>query len=151
MVDNYLLAFDMNEQKQMDKNISAQLKVLKKDIANRKKSIPVATNEGRKLHKRVAMMNKIFPFVNNGSFLKITNKCIGCKICENVCPIGNIIVENNHARRLNKKCEFCLACIHHCPKGAISLKSERNPNARYINENISLDEIMSANHQRTKV
>lgn len=148
MVDNYLPAFDMNEQKQMNKNIPAQLEALEEDIRNRRKYIPVATDEGRKLHKRVAMMNKVFPSANNGSFLKITNKCVGCKICENVCPIGNITVENGHARRINKKCEFCLACIQLCPKGAISLKSERNPNARYINENISLDEIIKANRQR---
>lgn len=95
-------------------------------------------------------MNKIFPFANNGQALKITDQCKACGICTKVCPIGNIILANQHAQRLNEKCEFCLACIHHCPHHAIRLKRERNPQERYRNEKITLDEIISANHQTKK-
>lgn len=148
MVDNYLPAFDMAAEKKSDKRISEQLSAIIKDIDGRKKGFPMPTDAGRKLHKRVAMMNKIIPSVNNGSTLKITDKCVGCKICEKVCPIGNIIVLTDYAQRLNKKCEFCLACIHNCPNHAIALKRERNPSERYRNENITLEEIINANNQR---
>lgn len=147
MVDNYLPAFDMSEQKQIDKEIPKQLEAIREDLESRKKFIPTATAEGRKLHKRVATMNKIFLLANNGGLLKITDKCVGCGICRKVCPIGNIKIENGKAKRISKKCEFCLACIQHCPNGAISLKAEKNPRARYINENVTLDEIIKANNQ----
>lgn len=148
MVDNYLPAFDMATKKEIDKKISEQLSVISADINGRKRGLPTATDAGRKLHKRVALMNKISPSANNGGALVITDKCVGCSICQKVCPIENIAVSNGSAKRLNKKCEFCLACIHNCPNNAIALKRERNPNERYRNENIMLDEIINANNQR---
>ncbi len=147
MVDNYLPAFDMAEEKKIDKEIPSQIERIRREIESHKKDIPVANDEGRKLHKRVATMNKIFPTMNNGSLLKITDKCNGCGICAKVCPLDNFEITNGKAKRINKKCEFCLACIQHCPNKAISLKSDKNANARYINEHISLDEIIKSNCQ----
>lgn len=147
MVDNYLPVFDMNEQKAMDKYIDAQLKTILTNIDNLKQEISPSSPGGRKLHARVAKMNKIMPSLNNGTALKIkADKCTACKICSQVCPIGNIIVTSS-AKRLRKKCEFCLACIHNCPQNAISLKMDKNPNARYRNENITLEEIIKSNNQ----
>ncbi len=147
MVDNYLPAFDMAEEKKIDKEIPSQIERIRREIESRKKDIPVANDEGRKLHKQVALMNKLFPAANNGSMLKTTDKCNGCGICAKVCPLDNFEITNGKAKRINKKCEFCLACIHHCPNKAISLKPDKNPNERYINEYISLDEIIKSNCQ----
>ncbi len=66
MVDNYLPAFDMADEKKIDKEIPSQIERIKREIESYKKDIPVANDEGRKLHKRVATMNKIFPTMNNG-------------------------------------------------------------------------------------
>lgn len=148
MVDNYLPVFDMNEQKVINKHVDEQVKAVMENIDSLKKEIPSSTIEGRKLHSRVSKMNKIIPSLNNGKALKIdANKCTGCKICMQVCPVGNLIVTTT-AQKISKKCEFCLACVHHCPHNAIYLKMDKNPNARYRNENITLQEIMQANHQK---
>ncbi len=147
MVDNYLPAFDMAKEKKIDKDIPSQIERIRREIESRKKDIPVANDEGRKLHKQVTLMNKLFPAANNGSFLKITDKCNGCGICAKVCPLDNFEITNGKAKRIKKKCEFCLACIHHCPNKAISLKPDKNPNERYINKYISLDEIIKSNCQ----
>ena len=56
-------------------------------------------------------------------------------------------MENGKAKRVNKKCEFCLACIHACPNNAIALKREKNQNARFLNENININEIINSNNQ----
>lgn len=147
-VDNYLPAFDMAEETKIDKGSQARISEVIGDIKNRKREIPPATDAGRRLHKQVAAMNRIFPSFNNGSALKITEKCSGCGICERVCPIGNISIAGGKAARKSKKCEFCLACAQNCPSGAILLKKERNPNARYRNKSITLEEIITANNQR---
>ena len=109
-----------------------------------------ATDADRKLHKQVATLNKIIPSFNNGKMIKITDKCIGCKICEKVCPTGNIIVLTDYAQRRSKKCEYCLACVHACPQKAIIIKHEKNKNERYRNENVSLDEIIKSNFQNRR-
>ena len=43
---------------------------------------------------------------------------------------------------------MCMACIHTCPMMAIQMRMpEKNPKARYRNENISVCEIVEANNQ----
>ena len=147
MVDNYLTAFDMDAQKAMDKHVDAQLETIKADIAARKQFVPAATPRARKLHKSVAAMGRVLPSLHNGAALRITDDCYGCGICTQVCPVGNLKLKNGKSVRIEKTCLFCLACIHACPGNAIRLKKEKNPNARYRNEHISLSQLIEANNQ----
>jgi len=50
-------------------------------------------------------------------------KCIGCKICEKVCPFGAIIVdpEDKKARVLDA-CTLCGACVNACREGVLTIK-----------------------------
>ena len=53
--------------------------------------------------------------------LKISSeKCIGCGKCEDLCPMGNISIENQKAVQ-HKRCTMCYRCINNCPKQAITL------------------------------
>ena len=53
--------------------------------------------------------------------LKINSlNCIGCGLCEKLCPMGNIVVKNGIAVSDNK-CTMCYRCISKCPKQAITL------------------------------
>lgn len=147
MADNYLPVFDMDVEKSMDKHIEAQLEGIKADIAARRSFVPAASCKAKKLHKSAAAMNKLMPSLNNGSALRITEDCYGCGICTQVCPIGNLKLENGKSVRVEKTCLFCLACIHACPGNAIKLKKEKNPNARYRSDHVSLSELIEANNQ----
>lgn len=146
MVDNYIPAFDMNEQKAMNKHIDEQFTTIIKEINERKHDIPVPSQQARELYE---MASRRPDQVNNGSQITIdTNKCIGCSMCTLVCPIGNFYLEDKKAHRKSTTCEFCLACAHHCPRKAIfTAISDKNPDARYINENIKISEIIEANKQ----
>ncbi|HIZ45818.1 MAG TPA: hypothetical protein IAA19_02200 [Candidatus Olsenella pullistercoris] len=43
-------------------------------------------------------------------------------------------------------CNACLACIHACPARAIELPmGEKNPEARFRNEHVSLADLVAAN------
>ena len=80
--------------------------------------------------------------------LKVTENCVGCGICEKVCPSGSIRVVSGKAVHTPGSCQTCLACVHACPQKAIGLAvPEKNPGARYRNEHITLSEIIAANHQ----
>jgi len=149
MVDNYLPSFNMLEEKAIDKKIDEQLKAALKDVKERKKEIPEASQEGRDFHARAAKIFADNPSIINGEQITITEKCVGCGICVRVCPVGNIYIEDGIAKRKKETCEFCLACAHHCPNLAITLSiNDKNPNARYINENVKLAEIIKANNQK---
>jgi ferredoxin len=148
MVDNFLPAFDMDEEKAVDKKVDEQIAATVADVAARKQEILPATDEGRKLYEQVKEMSKRFPSFNNGEQITVKENCIGCEICSQVCPIGNFYVENGKAVRRSNTCSFCLSCIQNCPQKAITLSiMDRNPNARYRNEHISLQEIIEANNQ----
>ena len=78
----------------------------------------------------------------------VTDACIGCGICVEVCPRGNYKLTSQGVTT-EGDCEFCFACIQNCPQKAIQFKQMRevNPNARYRNEHVSLWSIKEANRQ----
>ena len=83
--------------------------------------------------------------------LRVTDACVGCEICQKVCPSGSIHMENGRAVHVPGNCQTCLACAHACPQKAIGLTiPEKNPNARYRNEHIRLQEIIEANCQTSR-
>lgn len=45
--------------------------------------------------------------------------CIGCKMCQKVCPADAITVEDNIAHIDAEKCTNCGACVEKCPKKII--------------------------------
>jgi ferredoxin len=148
MVDNYLPVFDMNEELAMDKKVDEQINAVMEEIKAKTRKILVATEEGRRLHAMVAARHKQMPSFNNGEQITVTKACTGCGICSKVCSVGNFYTECGKAARRKSTCEFCLACAHNCPEKAITLSiMDRNPNARYRNEHVALQEIINANNQ----
>lgn len=146
MVDNYLPVFDMNEETAIEKNVEEQIQTAVRAVSDRQKGVPEATKEQRKLHAHVARMNRLMPAFNNGSQIKVKDNCVGCGICQQVCPVGNFYIEKGKAKRRKLSCEFCLACVQNCPQKALGLRmADKNPDARYRNEHISLQEIIKAN------
>ena len=143
-VDNFLPVFDINEELAIVKQEDRQLEAALQDVQNRKKYIPEATEEGRELHRRVAKMQKIAGILPVNQ-LKVGKGCNGCGICQKVCPTQNITMTDGKAVH-GKDCEFCLACANLCPQKAVRPRmSDKNPNARYRNPNITLEEIIQSN------
>ena len=45
--------------------------------------------------------------------------CIGCGMCERVCPMGAVRVVDGRAAIDDEKCVACGMCATKCPRGAI--------------------------------
>jgi len=148
MVDNYLPSFDVDEQKEIDKKIPEQLSLIKEDLKQRKRFIKQPTEDGREKYNLVQIRFKEHPEFNNGEQIKITDKCIECGICTRVCPIKNLEMVNSKAIKKNDTCEFCLACANNCPSKAIIMSiADKNSNARFRNEYVTLQDIIKSNQQ----
>ncbi len=48
------------------------------------------------------------------------DECTGCGTCEEVCPVGAIVVEDDVAVVDADECTDCETCVDECPSGAIS-------------------------------
>lgn len=144
MVDNYVPAFDMEQEKQLDKNVQTQLESIRMDIMKKRNDIQKAVKEYRDFHQN----KNSDPSLMNGQQIMITDRCVGCGVCTRVCPIGNLTLQEGKSMRQSQICEYCMACLHHCPFKAISINhSDINPKARYRHEQISLSDIMQSNNQ----
>lgn len=161
MVDNWLPNFDMNDQMKIDKHIPENLAKITSDLSNRRRWHEPVTQEEREQHEGFMSLSGLDPEV--GFLMKadrsfwVTDDCIHCGICTYVCPRGNYQLTGQGVK-MQGDCEFCFACIQNCPQRAIQFKknedgtwpdgSEKNPNARYRNENVSLMELKLANNQK---
>jgi len=54
-------------------------------------------------------------------------KCIGDRICENVCPTGAIRMVKKKAVVDGQKCAACLKCMDYCGEGAIRIVPRPQP------------------------
>lgn len=156
MVDNWLPSFDMNEQILINKHVPENLQRITADLAARKRWHEPVTEEERQQHQGFLKRTGIDP--STGFVLKsercftVTDACIGCGACVSVCPRGNYELTSQGVK-MHGDCEYCFACIQNCPQKAIQFakdemsRGEKNPNARYRNEHVSLMDIKRANNQ----
>jgi ferredoxin/flavodoxin len=67
--------------------------------------------------------------------------CTSCGICQKVCPVENISIENGKPV-WKHKCEQCMACIQWCPVTAIQYGKGTIGRARYRHPDIKVQEMM---------
>ena len=48
-------------------------------------------------------------------------KCTGCSLCVDVCPLEAIKLENDEAKVDEDICPECGVCVEECPNDAISI------------------------------
>lgn len=148
MVDNWLPGFDMNEQKKVDKRVEENMAVILADLSAHKNMISEVTETDRATHQQFLERMGQMPADAWQHLLRFTDACVGCGVCEKVCPSASVYISDGKAMHIPGNCQTCLACAHACPQNAIQLTiPEVNPDARYRNEHISLQELMEANCQ----
>lgn len=132
MVDNYLPVFDMEEQIKIDKHVDEQIKQIKEDIDAGKKMISSVTDEDHRVHQMYLDIVASHPKDMYKKLYVITDSCIGCSICEKICPKGCFHVKDQRSYWNGQECITCMACIHACPTKAIQMTISRRIRMRDI-------------------
>lgn len=61
----------------------------------------------------------------------VNSECIKCGLCEMVCPVNNIKLEDGKPV-FTGNCIACYSCIHRCPKAAINIGNKTQNHGRYL-------------------
>lgn len=137
-VSNYIVAYDIEEVsismliKNARKEAVYHAQAIKMKKQNHFKKIPVLTDLFHKIY-----LKKIGDGDNK---FKITDSCIGCGLCEKICPIENVeLVDKKPV--FKHKCEHCMACLHWCPKEAICYGNKTKKHHHYHNPNIEVQKL----------
>ena len=115
-------------------NMKERIAFIAKCITERKAVFDC--HEGMFPHVKSYLIRPLFNrFLISPKRFRVTNNCISCGKCVQVCPLHNIRLDGYPV--WGKHCTMCLACYHHCPehaveyslwskgKGQFALKEER--------------------------
>lgn len=87
-------------------------------------------------HKGFSLLTPlVYPSYKRQTTLNFTvnKECIGCALCEKLCPSGIIRLENGKPAWTSDKCAFCLGCLHRCPKFAIQFGGRTKKHGQFYN------------------
>lgn len=69
---------------------------------------------------------------STGDF-SVSERCTGCGLCQDICPVGAIELVNGLPKWVLDKCDQCFGCIHRCPSNAIDFKGSAVGKGQYVN------------------
>ena len=96
---------------------------------------PVLTPLFRLMHR-----SSTGKYASSDNAFEVGSQCVGCGLCQSICPAGNIVIEQGRPVFLHQ-CEHCIACVQWCPQEAINWKGKTNGRARYHHPQVTLEEM----------
>lgn len=134
-VENYLPGYKVNDTPQLHASVDEKTDRIIRDILARKTNFPGVYTPLNRLIYATYPPNGAKPC---DRIFRVEG-CVGCALCEKVCPRNNIRMEAGRPA-FQGDCELCLACMHACPQEAINWKKSGGK-ARYLNPYIKLEEL----------
>jgi len=118
-----------------------QAQKISKTILNKEKSEIKGSYVGYLLPKLISQSYLVKDTRPHDREYAVSEKCNMCGLCEKICPVENIEI-NNKYHIFKHKCQRCLACVQYCPQQAFIINNQPMDKERYVNPFIKADEII---------
>ncbi len=142
MYSNYIISYDMKDTvAEETRRSDVALGPIIQDIKNR------TTNKaaGCEPLQEVAYRSLIAFAHDMDRYYTVSGACSGCGICEKVCPVDNICLDDAGHPSFQHRCEQCVACIQFCPTRAINYKDRTQNRKRYTHPAINYKDLAALN------
>jgi len=142
LVDNYIPMYKPKDSEKLQRKAEEKIKTIAEAVCG-KENNRIAPDTFLN-----AVSYKAMPGEDSDKYFSIADTCNGCGICQKICPVKNIAMEDEKPVFLHK-CEHCLGCIQNCPALAIDWKGKAKGKERFRKDGVTLDDLVSFNHSET--
>jgi ferredoxin len=145
MPGNYIVRYDAvapDEAQKLMEAAASRVDEAAKAIAERK--VQPIKRKAKLLGKMVSRLTLYRDISGYDKKFEANSNCVGCGLCREICPVGNIKIEDNHPV-WQHHCERCMACIHWCPSKAIQYGKKTMGRTRYHNPSVEAKDIVEGN------
>ena len=136
MPNNYIIGGDIDSNDEIEKKLEAakiEIDKIAKEVLERKNICRI--NKGSLAYIKTKFIAPSFnKFARGTKSFKVDDTCIGCGLCEKICPTNCIELINNKPVWSKETCLQCLGCINRCPKEAIQYGEKTRKYGRYFLE-----------------
>lgn len=147
MPNNYIIIWNKEKQDECLLKANKRLDYISNIIKKRENIFDVKTvingiesPEGTAEDTAISMNAWFNSTLSDVSQFYVTDDCIGCKLCSEVCN-GQTLTYDNEKPVWGDKCTKCLACLHICPQRAIQFGEITETTGRYRNPNIKVNDL----------
>ncbi len=136
MPDNYVIMYNPSD----EKKAAEILELAEQDLQDAASNILARNNPGVG-HLPVdtymtAGMQVAYKMMRKTASFTVSNDCIGCGLCEAVCPVQAIELYDYKPVWKKSECVHCVACISRCPEQAIQYGSKTKKRRRYVHPDL---------------
>jgi ferredoxin len=133
MPNNYVIGFDLDTPELEAKKVEAaslKLDGIAKSILAGESVYEV--NEGSGARLKTGFIRPMFnTFARSTRSFSVDDNCNSCGLCERICPVDAIELQNGKPVWVKKHCTQCLGCINRCPQCAIQHGAGTAKRGRY--------------------